>query len=155
MISYGLVDLPWWGYLAIALVLTHTTIASVTIYLHRHQTHRALDLHPAISHFFRFWLWLTTGMVTKEWVAVHRKHHARVETPEDPHSPQIHGIGRLLGAGVFLYVSEARESDTIERFGQGTPDDWIERRLYARCRTAASSSWASSTSSRSGSVRAA
>jgi stearoyl-CoA desaturase (Delta-9 desaturase) len=131
MISYGIVDLPWWGYLAIALVLTHTTIASVTIYLHRHQTHRALDLHPAISHFFRFWLWLTTGMVTKEWVAVHRKHHAKVETPEDPHSPQIHGIGRLLGAGVLLYASEARKRDTIERFGQGTPDDWIETHLYA------------------------
>jgi stearoyl-CoA desaturase (delta-9 desaturase) len=131
MISYGLVDLPWWGYLAVALVLTHTTIASVTIYLHRHQTHRALDLHPAISHFFRFWLWLTTGMMTKEWVAVHRKHHARVETPEDPHSPQIHGIARLLGAGVFLYVSEARKRDTIERFGQGTPDDWMETHLYA------------------------
>ena len=126
-------DLPWWAYLLIALLLTHVTIVAVTIYLHRHQTHRALDLHPAVSHFFRFWLWLTTGMVTKEWVAIHRKHHARVETSADPHSPQIHGIGRVLGAGVFLYVREARNGDTMERFGHGTPEDWIEKHLYARC----------------------
>lgn len=132
MIFSGIFDLPWWAYLLIALLLTHTTIAAVTIFLHRHQTHRALDLHPAISHFFRFWLWLTTGMVTKEWVAVHRKHHAKVETSEDPHSPQIHGIGRLLWAGVFLYVSESRDRDTIEKYGHGTPNDWIETRLYAQ-----------------------
>ncbi|MBI3575630.1 MAG: fatty acid desaturase, partial [Gammaproteobacteria bacterium] len=84
----GLIDLPWWGYVVAALILTHITIASVTIYLHRHQAHRALDLHPVVSHFFRFWLWLTTGMITKEWAAIHRKHHAKVETPDDPHSPQ-------------------------------------------------------------------
>ena len=135
MMSYGIVDLPWWGYLAIALALTHITIAAVTIFLHRHQTHRALDLHPAISHFFRFWLWLTTGMVTKEWVAIHRKHHARVETAEDPHSPQIHGIGRVLGAGVLLYTRESRNRETIEKFGRGTPDDWIERHVYSGCPT--------------------
>jgi stearoyl-CoA desaturase (delta-9 desaturase) len=135
MISYGILDLPWWGYLAVALGLTHTTIAAVTIFLHRHQTHRALDLHPAISHFFRFWLWLTTGMVTKEWVAIHRKHHARVETAEDPHSPQIHGIGRVLGAGVLLYTRESRNRETIEKFGRGTPDDWVERHVYSGCPT--------------------
>ena len=135
MISYGIVDLPWWGYLAIALALTHITIAAVTIFLHRHQTHRALDLHPAISHFFRFWLWLTTGMVTREWVAIHRKHHARVETADDPHSPQIHGIGRVLGAGVLLYTRESRNRETIEKFGRGTPDDWIERHVYSGCPT--------------------
>ena len=133
MISSGIFDLRWWGYLLIALALTHTTIAAVTIFLHRHQTHRALDLHPAISHFFRFWLWLTTGMVTKEWVAVHRKHHAKVETPEDPHSPQIHGIGRLLWTGVFFYVSESRDRETLEKYGHGTPNDWIEKHLYTRC----------------------
>jgi stearoyl-CoA desaturase (Delta-9 desaturase) len=131
MISHGIVELPWWGYLTVALVLTHTTIASVTIFLHRHQTHRALDLHPAISHFFRFWLWLTTSMVTREWVAIHRKHHAWVETAADPHSPQIFGIGRVLGAGVLLYTSESRNRDTIEKFGRGTPDDWIEKHIYA------------------------
>ena len=133
MILAGIFDLPWWAHLLVALVLTHVTIAAVTIYLHRHQTHRALDLHPAVSHFFRFWLWLTTGMVTREWVAVHRKHHASVESAADPHSPQIHGIGRVLGAGVFLYVREARNLDTLDRFGHGTPDDWIERRIYAGC----------------------
>jgi stearoyl-CoA desaturase (Delta-9 desaturase) len=132
MIFSGIFDLRWWAYLLIALALTHMTIAAVTIFLHRHQTHHALDLHPLASHFFRFWLWLTTGMVTREWVAVHRKHHAKVETSEDPHSPQIHGIGRLLSAGVFLYVSETRDRETIEKFGYGTPDDWIETHLYAR-----------------------
>ena len=132
MIFSGIVDLPWWAYLLIALALTHVTIAAVTIFLHRHQTHRALDLHPIASHCFRFWLWLTTGMVTKEWVAVHRKHHARVETPEDPHSPQIHGIGRVLSGGVLLYMTEAHDRGTLEKFGHGTPDDWIENHLYAR-----------------------
>ena len=129
----GLFDLPWWAYPLVALALTHATIAAVTIYLHRHQTHRALELHPSIGHLFRFWLWLTTGMVTKEWVAVHRKHHAKCETPQDPHSPQILGIARVLWGGVFLYVRESRDREMVERFGRGTPDDWIERRLYARC----------------------
>jgi len=128
----GLFDLPWWGHVAVALVLTHITIAAVTIFLHRHQAHRALDLHPLVSHFFRLWLWLTTGMVTKEWAAVHRKHHAKCETPEDPHSPQILGINRVLWGGVFLYVKEANRPDTLERYGHGTPEDWIERNLYSR-----------------------
>ena len=132
MIFPGIVDLPWWAYLLIALVLTHVTIAAVTIFLHRHQTHRALDLHAVASHFFRFWLWLTTGMVTRQWVAVHRKHHARVETSEDPHSPQVHGVGRVLTGGVLLYMREAHERGTLEKFGHGTPDDWIETHLYAR-----------------------
>ncbi len=127
----GLVDWPWWAYLLITLGLTHVTIASVTIFLHRHQAHRALDLHPAAAHFFRCWLWLSTGMVTKEWASIHRKHHAKCETPEDPHSPQVFGIHRVLWTGVFLYVREARNADTMLRYGRGTPDDWIENHLYS------------------------
>jgi stearoyl-CoA desaturase (delta-9 desaturase) len=128
----GLLDLPWWGDVVAALVLTHITIVAVTVFLHRHQAHRALELHPAVSHFFRLWLWLTTGMVTREWAAIHRKHHAKVETPEDPHSPQIYGINRVLWGGVLLYVAECRNRETIERYGHGTPDDWLERRVYSR-----------------------
>ena len=132
MLFSGLLDLPWWGYVLAALAMTHVTIAAVTIFLHRCQAHRALDLHPVVSHFFRLWLWMTTGMNTKEWAAIHRKHHAKVETPEDPHSPQVHGIHRVLWLGVFLYVEESRHRETMERYGHGTPDDWIERHLYAR-----------------------
>ena len=128
----GLFDLPWWGLAIVALALTHVTIAAVTIYLHRCQAHRALDLHPLPAHFFRFWLWLTTRQVTKEWAAIHRKHHARVETPEDPHSPQQLGINRVLWTGVFLYVKEGRNRDTLERYGHGTPDDWVERNVYSK-----------------------
>jgi stearoyl-CoA desaturase (delta-9 desaturase) len=128
----GVFDLPWWGYAAVALALTHVTIVAVTVYLHRHQAHLALDLHPAVSHFFRLWLWLTTGMVTKEWAAVHRKHHAKCETPEDPHSPQVYGINRVLWGGVFLYVKEANKRETLERYGRGTPNDWLERNVYQR-----------------------
>lgn len=127
----GVVDWPWWAYVLATLGLTHVTIAAVTIFLHRHQAHRALDLHPLPSHFFRLWLWLTTGMGTKEWASIHRKHHAKCETPEDPHSPQVYGINRVLWAGVFLYVKEARNAETLRRYGHGTPDDWIENRLYA------------------------
>ena len=126
----GLIDLPWWGYALVALALTHITIAAVTIYLHRHQAHRALDLHPVASHFFRFWLWLTTGMVTKEWAAIHRKHHAKVETKDDPHSPQQVGIRKVLFEGTELYRAEAKNRETLEKYGHGTPDDWIERNLY-------------------------
>ena len=128
----GLLDLPWWGYVLAALALTHVTIAAVTVFLHRAQAHRALDLHPAVSHFLRFWLWLTTGMVTREWVAVHRKHHAKCDTPEDPHSPRIYGIARVLFGGVFLYVAAARDPHALERYGQGTPDDRLERHLYSK-----------------------
>src|SRR5207244_10559902 len=109
-----LAPLPWWGYVVVALVLTHITIASVTIFLHRHQAHRGLDLHPAVSHFFRFWLWLTTGMITKEWVAIHRKHHAKCETVDDPHSPQVFGIKKLLLEGSELYRAEAKHDDTLQ-----------------------------------------
>jgi stearoyl-CoA desaturase (delta-9 desaturase) len=132
LILSGVFDLPWWGVAAVALALTHITIVAVTVFLHRHQAHHALDLHPVVSHFFRFWLWLTTGMVTREWAAVHRKHHAKCETPEDPHSPQMLGINRVLWGGVFLYVKEARKPETLERYGHGTPDDWLERHLYSR-----------------------
>ncbi len=127
----GVLDLPWWGYLLATLALTHVTIAAVTIFLHRHQAHRALELDPVPSHFFRLWLWLTTGMITKEWAAIHRKHHAKCETADDPHSPQVVGLNRVLWTGVFLYVKEAHNSDTITRYGHGTPDDWLERNIYS------------------------
>ena len=126
----GMVQLPWWGYALFVLVMTHITIVAVTIYLHRHSAHRALELHPLVNHFFRFWLWLTTGMRTREWTAIHRKHHARVETAEDPHSPQIVGIWTVLFAGAELYKKEALNADTLQRFGEGTPADWIERAVY-------------------------
>ncbi len=126
----GFLDLPWWGYVLLGLVFVQITIAAVTLYLHRCQAHRALDLHPIVSHFFRFWLWLTTGMVTKEWAAIHRKHHAKCETVEDPHSPRIHGINKILWTGVVLYVRESHKKDVMERYGHSTPTDWIERNLY-------------------------
>jgi len=131
-IAYGLLQLPWWGYVLVTLALTHITIAGVTIYLHRHSAHRALDLHPIVSHLFRFWMWLTTGMVTKEWTAVHRKHHAKVETPEDPHSPKIFGLRKVLLEGSELYRIGAADADTLAKYGHGTPDDWLERNLYSR-----------------------
>jgi stearoyl-CoA desaturase (delta-9 desaturase) len=130
----GVLDLPWWGYVVYALVLTHITIAAVTIYLHRHSAHRALDLHPIPAHFFRFWLWLTTGMLTKHWTAIHRKHHAKCETVEDPHSPQIYGIRKVLLQGAELYRKEGRNQETLDRYGYGTPDDWLERNLYSHDR---------------------
>lgn len=126
----GLFQMPWWGYVLTTLALTHITIASVTIFLHRHQAHRALELHPVVSHFFRFWLWLTTGMITREWAAIHRKHHAKVETADDPHSPIQKGLNRVLWTGAFLYHDESKNRGTIEQYGFGTPDDWLERRLY-------------------------
>ena len=132
MFFSGWLDLPWWGDVLAALAMTHVTIAAVTIFLHRHQAHRSLDLHPVVSHFFRLWLWLTTGMITKEWAAIHRKHHAKCETAEDPHSPQVHGINKVLWLGVVLYVKESHHPETMERYGHGTPDDWMERHVYAR-----------------------
>ena len=128
----GIYDLPWWGYVVVTLILTHITIAGVTIFLHRHQAHRALELHPVVSHFFRFWLWLTTGMVTKEWAAVHRKHHAKCETADDPHSPQMQGIDKVLWEGAELYREETRKQETLDKYGHGTPNDWIERNLYSK-----------------------
>ena len=127
----GLISLPWWGYIVVALALTHITIVSVTVFLHRHQSHRALDLHPIVSHFFRFWLWLTTGMVTRQWAAIHRKHHATSDKPGDPHSPVVYGIRKVLFDGAALYRIEAKNLETVEKYGHGTPDDWIERKLYA------------------------
>ena len=131
-LSHGLLAASWWQIVIYALLVTHVTIAAVTIYLHRSQAHRALELHPVVSHFFRFWLWLTTGMVTKEWVAIHRKHHAKCETPDDPHSPQTRGIDTVFWKGSELYRAEAKNQETLAKFGHGTPNDWIERNLYTR-----------------------
>jgi stearoyl-CoA desaturase (delta-9 desaturase) len=128
----GVFALPWWGIPAVALLLTHVTTIAVTLYLHRNQTHRAIDLHPAVSHAFRLWLWLTTGMRTREWVAVHRMHHAKCETAQDPHSPQQLGINRVLWGGVLLYVRTASDPAVVARYGQHSPDDWLERNLYSR-----------------------
>lgn len=128
----GVIDMPWWGYVVTTLILTHITIASITIYLHRHSAHRALELHPIPSHFFRFWLWLTTGMVTKQWTAVHRKHHAKCETGDDPHSPVTFGIKKVLLEGSELYRKEAKNPETLKRYGYGTPDDWMERNVYSK-----------------------
>ena len=132
-LNQGVWNLRWWQLILFTLAMTHVTMVSVTVFLHRHQAHRALGLHPIASHFFRFWLWLTTGQVTKEWAAVHRKHHARCEQSEDPHSPHIHGIKTVLLQGAELYRIESRNPETLARFGQGTPDDWIERHVYSRC----------------------
>ncbi|HET8551132.1 MAG TPA: fatty acid desaturase [Gammaproteobacteria bacterium] len=129
---FGLLNLPVWAYIVVAIAMMHFTVMGVTLYLHRDQTHRGLDLHPAVQHVFRFWLWFTTAMVTRQWVAVHRKHHARCETEEDPHSPQIMGLRKVLFEGAELYRAEARNPETIEKYGRGAPDDWIERHLYSR-----------------------
>src|SRR5512144_168426 len=127
----GLTQASWGTWIAYTLVVTQLTIFSVTLYLHRSQTHRGVDFHPVLAHFFRFWSWLTTGMVTKEWVAIHRKHHAKVETEEDPHSPQIYGIKKVFWDGVSLYRDASEVKEDLEKYGRGTPDDWIERKLYA------------------------
>jgi len=131
-LANGYLDWSWWQITIFTLVVTHITIAAVTIFLHRCQAHRALDLHPMISHFFRFWLWLTTGMVTKEWASIHRKHHAKCETIDDPHSPQILGITTVLSRGAELYKTEAANQETLDKFGHGTPDDWVERNIYSK-----------------------
>jgi stearoyl-CoA desaturase (Delta-9 desaturase) len=131
-LANGLIETTWWQVALAAVVMTHITIASVTIFLHRAQAHRALELHAVPSHFFRLWLWLTTGMVTKEWVAIHRKHHAKCETEEDPHSPQTRGIKTVFFTGSELYRAEAKNQETLAKFGHNTPDDWIERNLYSR-----------------------
>ncbi len=128
----GLVQTTWWQLLLFTLATTHITIVAVTVFLHRSQAHRALDLHPVPAHFFRFWLWIGTGMVTKEWVAIHRKHHAKCETRDDPHSPQTYGIRKVLLEGAELYRAESRNAETMAKYGHGTPDDWIERNVYSR-----------------------
>ncbi len=128
----GLLNLSAWSLFWVTLLLTHITIAGVTIYLHRHQAHRALDLHPAVAHFFRAWLWLTTGMQTKAWAAIHRKHHAKCETEEDPHSPQTRGLKTVFWRGAELYRAEANNLETLQKYGHATPNDWIEKHLYSR-----------------------
>jgi len=131
-LAHGAWDLAWWQMVLFTLGMTHITMISVTVFLHRHQAHRALDLHPVASHFFRFWLWLTTGQVTKEWASIHRKHHAKCEQADDPHSPHIHGIKTVLFQGAELYRAESKNQETMARYGHGTPDDWIEHNLYSR-----------------------
>lgn len=129
---FGIIHLPWWGYLTVLMVFTQLTIFSVTLYLHRLSAHRALELHPIVSHIFRFWLWMSTGMITKEWTAIHRKHHAKVDTAEDPHSPVTRGIKKVFFEGAELYRAESRNLETLEKYGEGTPDDWVERNVYTR-----------------------
>lgn len=131
-LAHGVWDLAWWQVVLYTLVTTHVTIAAVTIFLHRSQAHRSLDLGAIPSHFFRFWLWIGTGMQTKEWVAIHRKHHAKCETADDPHSPQTRGLNTVMWRGAELYRSEARNAETLKKFGHGTPDDWMERNVYTR-----------------------
>lgn len=113
------------------LVMVQITIACVTLYLHRSQTHRAVTFHPAVNHFMRFWLWFTTGMVTKQWVAIHRKHHQASDTETDPHSPQVYGIKRVLFGGAFLYHKASKDTAMIDKLGVGTPDDWLEQNVYS------------------------
>ncbi|NDP40637.1 MAG: acyl-CoA desaturase [Rhodoferax sp.] len=131
-LANGFWSLNWWQMVLFTLAMTHVTMISVTVFLHRHQAHRALDLHPVASHFFRFWLWLTTGQVTKEWTSIHRKHHAKCEQPEDPHSPHVYGIKTVLLQGYELYRKEAANAETMTRYGHGTPKDWLERHVYSR-----------------------
>jgi stearoyl-CoA desaturase (delta-9 desaturase) len=131
-LAHGLWGVAWWQIVLFTLAMTHVTMISVTVFLHRHQAHRSLDLHPIASHFFRLWLWLTTGQVTKEWAAIHRKHHAKCEQEQDPHSPHVHGIKTVLLRGAELYRAESKNKETMARFGHGTPNDWIERNLYTR-----------------------
>ena len=129
---YGLLPLPWWAYVIWTLVWIHVTLMAITLYFHREQAHRSVDLNPVLRHFFRFWLWINTGAPTKQWVAVHRKHHALCEREGDPHSPVIFGLKRVVLEGAELYMDEARKPETLEKYGKGTPDDWLERNVYNR-----------------------
>ncbi|MEO0996339.1 MAG: fatty acid desaturase [Pseudomonadota bacterium] len=129
---YGLTNLSFWGYVLASFILLQISMMAVTLYLHRDAAHRSLDLHPALRHFFRFWIWCTSGMLTREWVAIHRKHHAFCETEQDPHSPQIYGLKKVLLEGAELYRDEKDNQATLEKFGRGCPDDWIERNVYLR-----------------------
>ena len=131
----GLLQASWWQVVLYVLLATHVTIISVTVYLHRHSAHRALDLHPALAHFFRLWLWLTTGMTTREWTAIHRKHHTVTDVSGDPRSPVVFGLRKVLFQGTELYRSAGRDRPMVERFGTGTPDDWLERNIYTRYST--------------------
>ncbi|MDA0994965.1 MAG: fatty acid desaturase [Proteobacteria bacterium] len=129
---YGLLNLSFWGYVLATFIMVQITMMAVTLYLHRDQAHRAIDLHPALRHFFRFWIWCSSGMLTREWVSIHRKHHAYCETADDPHSPQIYGLKKVLLEGAELYRAETNNAETLEKFGRGTPDDWLERNFYLR-----------------------
>lgn len=129
---YGLLNLSFWGYVLAAFILVQITMMAVTLYLHRDQAHRSIDLHPVLRHFFRFWIFCTSGMLTREWVAVHRKHHAYCETKDDPHSPQVYGLKKVLLEGAELYREETAVAETLDTFGRGTPDDWIEKNVYLR-----------------------
>jgi stearoyl-CoA desaturase (delta-9 desaturase) len=131
-LGHGLWNLAWWQIILYTLATTHITIVAVTLYLHRSQAHRSLDLHPVVAHFFRFWLWVGTGMTTKEWVSIHRKHHAKCETAEDPHSPQTRGLDTVMWRGAELYRAESKNLETLQKFGHGTPNDWMERNVYSR-----------------------
>lgn len=133
---FGLWDLSLWGYVIVTLVMVQVSMMAVTLYLHRDQAHRAIDLHPALRHFFRLWVWMTSGMLTRDWVAVHRKHHALVEREGDPHSPVVFGLGKVLSEGAELYGIEIRNEETIEKYGRGCPDDWLERNVYSRYKNA-------------------
>jgi stearoyl-CoA desaturase (delta-9 desaturase) len=129
---YGFLNLPWWGDIIAMLILTQFTAAAITIYLHRHQAHKSLELHPIASHFFRLWLWISTGMETKKWVAIHRKHHVECDRENDPHSPQVYGIKKVLLEGSELYRMEAKNAYTLQRYGIGTPEDWLETNVYTK-----------------------
>ena len=129
---YGLIHLPAWGYVVFTFAMVQLMLLGITLYLHRDQSHGGLQLHPALRHFFRFWLWFSSGTVTKEWVAVHRRHHVLADRPGDPHSPVVFGLKRVLAQGYELYVAAARDPQTLAHYGRGTPDDWLERNLYSR-----------------------
>lgn len=126
----GLAGLGFWGYVVVTLLWLHATMMAVTLYYHRDQAHRAVDLHPVVRHLCRFWLWLNTGSSTREWVAVHRKHHAYCEKEGDPHSPRVFGLKRVLLEGAELYRAEARKPETVEKYAKGTPNDWLENHVY-------------------------
>jgi stearoyl-CoA desaturase (delta-9 desaturase) len=129
---YGLANLSLWGYVGVTFLLVQISMMAVTLYMHRDQAHRAIDLHPVLRHFFRFWIWVTSGMVTREWVSIHRKHHAFCEREGDPHSPQVFGLRKVLLEGAELYQAESSNLETLEKYGRGTPDDWVERNIYAQ-----------------------
>ncbi len=129
---YGALHLIARGYVIVTLVMLQITMMAVTLYLHRDQAHRAIDLHPVLRHFFRFWIWCTSGMLTREWVAVHRKHHAFCEKKGDPHSPQVYGLKKVLLEGAELYRAEKENRETVEKFGRGAPNDWLEKNIYLR-----------------------
>lgn len=133
---YGYLNLSFWGYVLASLIMMQISIFGVTVYLHRDAAHRSVDLHPAIRHFFRLWVWMTSSMLTKEWVSVHRKHHAKCETPDDPHSPVIYGLKKVLMEGAELYGVERRNQETLDKYGRGCPDDWVERNVYSKYRNA-------------------